>query len=235
MGGREGGVIRPRIKVCCIANAEEARLAIRHGAAALGLVSRMPGCPGVIGEPAIAAIAAIVPPGVATFLLTAETETEAIVRQQRRTGTGVLQLVDRVAPSVRRDLRRRLPGIGIVQVVHVQGASALEEAVEAARDSDAILLDSGAPDREVRELGGTGRTHDWSISRAVVEAVTPVPVFLAGGLTPENVGEAVGRVRPWGLDACTGLRTAGDLDPTKLARFMDAVRTATPDGPEPPR
>jgi phosphoribosylanthranilate isomerase len=81
------------------------------------------------------------------------------------------------------------------------------------------------PDAPVRVLGGTGRVHDWSISRRIVEA-SPVPVFLAGGLTPSNVAEAIRTVRPFGVDLCTGLRTEGRLDGAKLDAFMRAVAAA---------
>lgn len=220
---------RARVKVCCIASVEEARLAVRHGASAVGLVSAMPSGPGPIPDDAIRRIAATVPPGIATFLLTARTEAEAIVEQQRRARVNTLQLVDRVGPETLGELRRRLPGIALVQVVHVVGPGSLDEAKAVAPLVDAILLDSGDPDREVKELGGTGRTHDWSVSRRIVESVS-VPVYLAGGLGPANVGEAIRRVGPFGVDLCSGLRTEGRLDESKLARFM-AVVGASP-GPE---
>lgn len=90
---------------------------------------------------------------------------------------------------------------------------------------DAILLDSGNPTLAVKELGGAGRTHDWSVSRAIVESVR-VPVYLAGGLRAENVGAAVEAVRPVGVDVCTGVRTDGRLDDLKLQAFILALRGA---------
>lgn len=214
-----------RVKVCCIASVAEARLAIRHGASALGLVSAMPSGPGVIADEAIRDIARVVPPGVAAFLLTSKTDPEAIAAQQREARVNTLQLVDRMEPEALSALRELLPGIGLVQVVHVLGEESIDEARGYAALVDAILLDSGDPRLSVKELGGTGRTHDWSVSRAIVEAV-PAPVYLAGGLTPDNVGEAVRAVRPFGLDLCSGIRTDGILDEAKLARFMAAVRAA---------
>lgn len=215
----------PRVKVCCIVSVAEAGLAIRHGASALGLVSAMPSGPGVISDEEIGEIARAVPPGVATFLLTSQTDPDAIVAQQREARVNTLQLVDRMAPEALAALRERLPGIGLVQVVHVLGEQSLDEARGYAPLVDAILLDSGNPGLGVKELGGTGRTHDWDVSRAIVQAV-PVPVYLAGGLTPDNVAEAVGAVRPFGLDLCSGLRSGGQLDEAKLRRFMDEVRAA---------
>jgi len=211
-----------RVKVCCIASAEEARTAIRLGASALGLVSEMPSGPGPIEDAEIAAIARSVPPGVATFLLTARTEPDAIVEQQRAARVNTLQLVDRVPVPVLWELRQRLPGVALVQVVHVVDRSAIEEAEAVAPHVDAILLDSGNPTAEVKELGGTGRTHDWEISREIVESSTR-PVYLAGGLGPDNVADAIARVRPFGLDLCSGIRREGRLDEDALVRFMDEV------------
>jgi len=220
----------PRLKVCCIASPEEAALAVRFGAAALGLVSHMPSGPGVIPEPLIARIAAGVPPGVARFLLTSHTRADPIVGQQRRCRVDTLQLCDAMEPGAYGHLRQALPGVRLVQVIHVEGPAAVEEARRVAPDVDAILLDSGRPSLAVKQLGGTGRTHDWGVSRAVREAVS-VPVYLAGGLNPDNVAEAIRAVQPWGLDVCSGLRRDGHLDPELLARFTEAIRRASGQAP----
>jgi phosphoribosylanthranilate isomerase len=214
--------MRPRVKVCCIASVEEARAAVECGASAVGLVSEMPSGPGVIAEELIAEIAARVPPPVATFLLTCKQDAASITRQQRRCRVNTLQLCDRVPVEVYAELRAQLPGVSLVQVVHVRGEESFEEALTVARHVDALLLDSGNQSLAVKELGGTGRTHDWRVSRRVAEA-SPVPVFLAGGLRPENVAEAVEAVRPFGLDVCSGVRTDGRLDAEKLARFFAAI------------
>jgi len=213
---------RTRVKVCCIASLDEARMAIRAGASALGLVSEMPSGPGVISDDRIAEIAAAAPPGVATFLLTCRTDPDEIAEHQHRSGVGVIQLCDEPAAGARAALRRALPGIKIVQVIHVRGSESVEAARAAACEADALLLDSGRPDLAVKELGGTGRTHDWETSRAIREAVD-VPVYLAGGLRAENVGRAIATVRPFGVDLCSGIRTAGRLDARLLAEFMRAV------------
>jgi len=198
------------------------RAAVREGASAVGLVSEMPSGPGVIAEELIADIAARVPPAVASFLLTCRQDAAGIVEQQRRCRTNTVQLCDRVAPEVYRELRAELPGVSLVQVVHVTGEESFAEALEAARHADALLLDSGNQSLAVKELGGTGRVHDWRLSRRIREAVD-VPLFLAGGLTPENAADAAGTVRPFGLDVCGGVRTGGRLDAGKLARFFAAI------------
>ena len=206
---------RPRVKVCCISSLTEARLAVGHGAAALGLVSKMPSGPGVISEQQIAAIAGKVPPPVASFLLTSEQDVGAIIAQQKRCGTNTLQIVDRLTRGSHSDLRRALPGIAIVQVIHVLGPESVEEACRVAPQVDAILLDSGNPALRTKKLGGTGRRHDWNLSRQIRERVD-VPIFLAGGLNPGNVKQAIEEVGPFGLDICTGVRTDGELNDGKL-------------------
>ena len=215
----------PRVKICCIGSVEEARLAVEHGAAALGLVSEMPSGPGVIAEPLIAEIAATVPPGVAAVLLTSRHSVAAIADQHCRTRVNTIQLCDHVADGTLAQLREALPGVALIQVVHVTGEESLAEAVGVAPSVDAILLDSGNRGLAVKQLGGTGRRHDWRISRRIREAVG-VPLYLAGGLTPGNVAEAITTVRPFGVDVCNGVRSDGRLDEAKLAAFFAAVRAA---------
>jgi phosphoribosylanthranilate isomerase len=211
-----------RIKICCIASPEEARIAISAGADAVGLVSAMPSGPGPIPDEEIARIAAAVPPPVSRFLLTCLTEADAIIDQQRRTGIETLQLVDRLEPGAHRRIRKALPGVRLVQVIHVGGLESVAEALEVAPKVHALLLDSGNQNLAVKELGGTGRIHDWSLSREIVER-SPVPVFLAGGLHAENVAEAISRVGPFGVDVCSGVRDGDRLDPARLNRFMLAA------------
>ena len=212
----------PRIKVCCISSIEEAALAVRCGASALGLVSAMPSGPGVISEKLIAEIAPTVPPGVATFLLTCLQSAQAIIAQQRRLRTNTIQICDTLAQGTYDELRDALPGIKLVQVIHVGGEESIAEAVGVAPHVDALLLDSGNQKLAVKELGGTGRRHDWAISRRIRDAVG-VPLFLAGGLNAANVREAIETVRPFGVDVCSGVRTEGRLDAEKLAAFVVAL------------
>ncbi len=213
----------PFVKICCISSVEEARLAVAAGASALGLVSAMPSGPGVITEQRIAEIAASVPPPIATFLLTAKQGAAGIAEQHRRCGTNTIQLVDHVPHDELQKLRFMLVGIKLVQVIHVTGARSIDEARKVAPLVDALLLDSGNQTLAVKQLGGTGRTHDWNLSRRICE-VSPVPVFLAGGLNSTNVAEAVSSVAPYGLDLCSGVRTHGHLDVAKLGMFFSALR-----------
>ena len=218
-------VSRPRVKVCCIASVVEAWLAIEHGASAVGLVSAMPSGPGPIPEELIAQIAGTIPPGVSSFLLTCQEDVDAIVDQQRRTRVNTIQVCDRLPPGSYARLREELPGVSLVQVVHVNGPEAVEEAIAIAPEVDAILLDSGNQSLPIKELGGTGRTHDWRLSRAIRESVA-VPLYLAGGLKPENVAAAIREVGPFGVDVCSGLRTEGRLDPQKLTAFFQEIAKA---------
>lgn len=212
----------PRVKICCISTPDEARLAMSMGASALGLVGAMPSGPGVITDEQIAAITRTVPPPVATFLLTSETNATQIIAHQRRVLTNTIQLVDALQMGQYQQIRDALPGIRLVQVIHVLNEQSVEEALRVAPQVDALLLDSGNPNLTVKELGGTGRVHDWRLSRQIRDT-SPVPVFLAGGLRPDNVRQAIDVVQPFGLDLCSGVRTHGHLDPVKLAAFMEAV------------
>jgi phosphoribosylanthranilate isomerase len=216
---------RPRVKICCISNTLEAEMALAHGADVLGLVGPMPSGPGVISNAMIQQISWGVGP-ILTFLLTSETEPEQIIAHCRTAQTNCVQLVDAVDSAVYQQIRTALPYLKIVQVVHVTGQSSINEAQILAPMVDALLLDSGNPNLEVKELGGTGRVHNWEISREIVKLVDK-PVFLAGGLNAENVREAIEVVRPYGLDVCSGVRTDGKLDVEKLGRFMVAVGAMT--------
>lgn len=221
---RSGSATSPtRVKICCIASLDEAWLAINHGASALGFVSRMPSGPGPIEEDLIASIVQRIPAGIATFLLTCETTSEPIIAQQHRTRVNTIQLVDAVEPGTHESLREALPGVSLVQVIHVTDRSSVDEALGLAQKVDALLLDSGNPSLAVKELGGTGRVHDWTLSREIRDRA-PVPVYLAGGLNPRNAGEAIMQVQPFALDVCSGLRTEGKLDASKVDAFMREVR-----------
>jgi phosphoribosylanthranilate isomerase len=219
----------PRLKICCIANVDEARAAAAAGAHALGLVSAMPSGPGVISDALVAQIAqAMQGTSLRTFLLTARTDARSIAQQHAAAGTTTLQLVDHVPLADLRALRQLCPGVELVQVIHVSDERAIEQALAVAPLVDAVLLDSGRPDAAIKELGGTGRTHDWRLSRRIrdaLAALTPaVPLWLAGGLRPDNVAQAIAEVQPHGLDVCSGVRSDGQLDGHKLQALVAAIR-----------
>ena len=216
---------KPKVKVCCIDSIEEARLAIDHGATAIGLVGSMPSGPGIINEGIIKSIAENLPSSTSSFLLTSETSVSGIVAQHQRVNTSTIQLVDRLQEGSYQELRSNLINVDIVQVVHVLNEQSIEEAIEVSDFVDYILLDSGNPNLAIKEFGGTGRVHNWDISKVIVEKVD-IPVYLAGGLNSNNVREAIEYVKPYGVDLCSGVRTNDKLDVQKLEDFFNAVNKA---------
>lgn len=214
--------MRTRIKICCISSASEAKMAIAHGADALGLVGKMPGGPGPIPDWLIAEIVKTIHPPVASFLLTSEQSSEGIIYHVKKADTNTVQIVDELISGTYQDIRSALPHLKIVQVIHVTNEKSIDEAIRIAEEVDALLLDSGNPLGKIKTLGGTGNVHNWEISREIVKNV-PVPVFLAGGLHAGNVAEAIEKVQPFGVDICSGVRTEGKLDPAKLSSFIKAV------------
>ncbi len=213
---------RPRVKICCITSIEEAKLAVEYGASALGLVGHMPSGPGVIGDELIYQIAKAVPPPISTFLLTSETKPQNIIQHYKRVNTTTIQIVDELERKEYQLLRDELPNVKLVQVIHVIDENSVKEAIEVSKYVDAILLDSGNPNLSIKELGGTGRTHNWELSREIRKAI-PIPLFLAGGLNKNNVRQAIETVQPFGLDLCSSVRTEGQLDRQKLKDFFNAI------------
>ena len=211
-----------RVKICCISSVEEAKMAIDFGASALGLVGKMPSGPGVIDDELIARIARSIPPAVSTFLLTSETKPEDIIAHYKKVYTSTIQLVDALKGRDYKTVRNELPGVKLVQVIHVLDENSVAEAIEISESVDTILLDSGNPNLNIKELGGTGRIHNWQLSRQIREQVK-VPVFLAGGLNSNNVREAVETVQPFGIDICSGVRSVGHLDRQKLEAFFKEI------------
>lgn len=215
--------MRP-IKVCCIQDEEEALLAIEMGAAALGFVSEMPSGWGPVPLATIGRIVAMVPPFITTVLLTSKSTPEDVIQQQRVARCNAIQIVDVFPTCGYSTLREALPGVTLLQAVHVSGPDSIERAKAIGPFVDGLILDTGSPHGAVKVLGGTGQTHDWNISKAIVEQVA-TPVFLAGGLKSHNVVEAIQTTQPYGIDLCTGVRTQQRLDRTKLSHFFAAVAT----------
>lgn len=212
-----------KVKICCISSNEEAALAIRYGATAIGLVGPMPSGPGIIDDSLIKEIANTIPPPIDTFLLTCETSVTGIIAHHKRAPTTTIQLVDSLQEGTYQEIKAHLPTIQLIQVIHVSNETSVKEAIQIAPQVDALLLDSGNPNLAVKELGGTGRTHNWKLSRKIRDAVS-IPVYLAGGLNATNVRQAIEQVQPYGVDLCSGVRTNGYLDELKLKAFFEAVR-----------
>jgi phosphoribosylanthranilate isomerase len=212
----------PKIKICCISSIEEANLAIAQGAAALGLVGKMPSGPGIISDELIYTIAKGVPTNIDTFMLTSETIAEAIIEHHKKTNTSTIQIVDALSEGTYAQIKKALPSIKIVQVIHILNEASIEEALRISEQVDALLLDSGNPNLQTKELGGTGRVHNWNLSRKIVEQ-SKRPVYLAGGINPMNIKQAVEEVQPYGIDLCSGVRTNKLLDPIKLEQLFNAI------------
>lgn len=213
-----------RVKICCISSLEEAKIAIDCGAHALGLVANMPSGPGVIPENLIAQIARYIPPPVTSVLLTSHRSCDDVVTQHNNCRTNAIQICDEIQIGNYNDLREALPGISLIQVIHVSGSESIVQAKNVAPFLDAILLDSGSKSANKIELGGTGRQHDWSVSAQICRQVD-IPVFLAGGLNPDNVKTAIKTVQPFAVDVCSGVRTNNRLDEQKVSAFIQNVNT----------
>ena len=182
----------------------------------------MPSGPGVITDELILEIARSIPPPIASFLLTSETASDAIIAHHRKTNTNTIQIVDELEKGDYEQIKSVLPAVKIVQVIHVINEKSIDEAIAISERVDALLLDSGNPNLQTKELGGTGRVRNWALSRKIVER-SKVPVFLAGGLNANNVKEAIDKVQPYGLDLCSGVRSYKKLDPFKLEAFFKAA------------
>ena len=211
-----------KVKICCISCVEEAKLAVAYGAAAIGLVGRMPSGPGIITDELIHAIAKTVPPPIQTFLLTSETTTDNIIEHHRKVNTTTIQIVDALSGREYHKIREAIPNVQLVQVIHVLDEGSIKEAIEISEFVDAILLDSGNPNLPTKVLGGTGKTHNWDLSKKIREEIS-LPVFLAGGINKDNIKKAIEYVQPYGIDLCSSVRTSGQLDESKLEDLFNAL------------
>jgi len=117
--------------------------------------------------------------------------------------------------------QERLPDVRLIKAIHVKSSNVVETAVKASKFFDAVLLDSFVRGK----YGGTGVVHDWELSKRVKEAIFPKPLILAGGLTPENVKDAVRFVQPYGVDVSSGVESRpGIKDPEKVLAFVENAK-----------
>jgi phosphoribosylanthranilate isomerase len=213
------------VKICGIQSFEEARAALGCGATALGfLVGLTHKAEDGIDATTAHGIVRHLPAGAEAVLVTHLRDPGRVAELAAFVGTRAIQVHDDMAvPDLRRLRALAPPGVRLLKAVHVTGEDALGHALGYAAVADALVLDSRTADR----LGGTGRTHDWAISARVVAAVAPLPVYLAGGLRPENVAAAVARVRPAGVDANSGVEDeSGRKDPAKMREFVARAMAA---------
>lgn len=221
-------VIPPvRVKVSCLRSAEEARQVVSFGVAAIGVASGLPTPTQDLTDEQIAGIAGAVGDETGTFLLTALVDPDEIVEKIGRCGVNTVQLWDRLPLGAYRRIRRALPDVSIAQSIHVVDETAIDHAREMSAVADALVLTSSNPEPPFRWTDPHGRTHDWEISRRIVESVH-VPVILSGGLTERNVADAIRRVRPYGVEVCSGVRAGGALDTSRLVRFLESLDRVRP-------
>lgn len=215
-------LLPPYVKVCGISSIEEARFAISAGASALGLVAATEGGTGISDDRLIAEIVTAVPPPIATFMYTSCQDAEAIADRHAICRTTVIELATLLTFSELCKLRKHIPGVKLVQVIHAFQEYALHEAHFAASVVDALLLNCQNASLPEKELDSIGRTNDWQLGRFICDQVG-LPVFLAGGLDAKNVAEAIAMVQPFGLEVCSSVRVNGALNPLRLDAFMYAV------------
>jgi phosphoribosylanthranilate isomerase len=211
------------IKICGLRSYEEAKLALDCGATAFGfLVGLNYATADQISPESAADIIGKLPDNADTVIVTHLTDAERAAALARYTGAQTLQVHGDMPPKGVRHLAALVRDLRLIKAVHVSGPEAIEIATAYADIAHALLLDTRTADR----LGGTGRTHDWSIS-AQIAATVRVPVYLAGGLTPENISNAIERVRPAGVDVNSGVKdSAGGKDPEKLRSFVSQALEA---------
>ena len=212
-----------RVKICGIRSLSEMHIAVQQGADAVGvLVGQVHSSSDFLPTDVAAEICAATPPFVTTVLVTHIQDPPAVLALANSIPSSAVQLHSDLSVTVLRELRRALAPRRVIAKISVEGPSALERARELDRQLDAILLDS--IDRSKDQVGGTGITHDWEISAQVVKQVS-TPVILAGGLTPTNVRDAIGRVQPWAVDVNSGVRNAKGLkDANLIGAFIRASK-----------
>ncbi len=209
----------PVIKVCGIQNINEANGAIEAGANTIGMLTGVPEyVEDKISPETAKKIVVSLPRGIRTVMVTHLLEVSKIVEIAEYTGISALQIHNDLSTEGMKSLREYVPNLELIKTIHVLDESAIEDAKVYESFSDIILLDTKAGER----IGGTGKTHDWNISKRIVEEVG-IPVILAGGLNPRNINEAISKVKPAGIDANSGLENKdGSKDFDKIRIFAAA-------------
>ena len=214
-----------RVQIAGVSTLDEALAAAAAGADALGFTVCLPtGLHDGLTEAKARGIVAALPPFIASVAITYVDNARAAIELCRYLGVSTLQLHGAFPTRDLPLLRAGLPHLKIIRAVHVTGPEAIAEARALERHADAIILDTY--DAATGRHGATGKVHDWSVSRALVEQVR-TPMILAGGLTAENVAAAIDTVHPWGVDVHTGVEGAdGRRDLERMRRFITAAKRA---------
>lgn len=192
-----------KVQIYTMQSVQEALDIAALGVDHLGLTPSYIGLPGEIDFQTAREIVEAVDEKAVCVALTVETEIKEIMRMVRAVQPDILHLCSLENTFMPEDvlkLRDQLPDQPIMQAVSVSGPSALEVALSYKEVADYLILDTQAPD--IAGIGASGVTHDWNISRQIVDELD-LPVILAGGLSPENVSEAIEFVNPWAVDSLT--------------------------------
>ena len=211
-----------RVKICGTATFADLECAVAAGADAVGFLMGITHVTqDAVTPETAAAMVATLPPFIVPVAVTHLTKPSDLIRIVELSHCTTLQIQDMVTPDDIAEVREDLPYLRIMKAVHVMDESAIATAKYFSDAADAILLDTRTADR----IGGTGITHDWNISAKIVKECS-CPVILAGGLTPENVTEAVARVRPYAVDVHTGVKKNGVRDAERTRAFVAKAKTA---------
>lgn len=215
-----------KVKICCINSKKEAQIAYKYGASSIGLVSKMPSGPGIISDSLINKIVNSSPAGLKTTLLTCYTSPNKIINQHKKAKTNNIQLVKKIDIDNYGIIKKALPYTKLIQVIHITDKDIIKNAIKISKQVDYLLLDTGSFINK-EELGGTGKVHDWNISKIIRNSVK-IPVILAGGLNHRNVNKAIEKIMPFGVDVCSGVRTNDKLDLFKLKEFFNSLSLNKP-------
>lgn len=214
-----------RVQIAGISSLDDALAVERAGAEAIGFTLGLPTGPhNGLDEHRARAIISSLPPLITPVLITYHTAADSVVPLCRYLGVSTAQLHAPAEPGEMTRMRQELPGLKLILAVNVTGPDSVALAQQRAHHADALILDTYDP--ATGRHGATGKTHDWAISRAIVEQVA-VPVILAGGLNPGNVADAIRAVRPWGVDVHTGVERAdGSTDHALVRAFVAAAHAS---------
>lgn len=211
------------VKICGIRSIEDARAAVVAGADELGFHVGLTGGRVPLESEHAARIIAELPESASGVVVTSIAESGKLIELVRATGADIVQLYGDATPETILEVKKALPDVQVWKVLNVADEGSIAEAKKYERAADAIALDTLNKETGVR--GGTGKVHDWNISRKIVESVS-IPVILAGGLNPDNVAEAIRAVNPFGVDVNSGVSNAdGTKDVGKVRMFAERAKT----------
>ncbi|MGQ9722156.1 MAG: phosphoribosylanthranilate isomerase [Candidatus Jordarchaeum sp.] len=216
-----------RVKICGITSTEDLHTAVKAGADAVGFVVNVPESPRNLSVEKAKEIMKSAPLFVQTVIVTVLRDVNHLEKIHEELNTGTIQVHG--SNQMYREIRERLPDTRLIGAIPAETKNALNTATQAAETLDAILLDTHVPGK----YGGTGKTHDWNLSKQVRDAIHPKPLILAGGLKPENVKQSITRVKPYAVDVSSGVEVRpGVKDPRKVYRFVKNAKEVEINGIE---